>query len=89
MDNEEFWICQFTINKDVMNSYIWLGKNSNFCPGPLKWEPRQLYHAGDRRETQDLVEDLAEAEDLVWGERMSHKSTTILQQATSSDFTLA
>jgi len=49
---------------------IWLGRNSNFCPEPLKWEPRQLYHAGDRREACDLVELPEEAEDPVWGEEM-------------------
>jgi hypothetical protein len=46
--------------EDAVDPLVWLGENSNFCPDPMIWEPRSLYHS-DHAQSDYKVEELIPA----------------------------
>jgi len=63
-----FQVNQFIRDDDVVDPSVWLGRNSNFCPDPLIWVARELYHSAEGQMIQFATDDTGEADDLVWGE---------------------
>jgi hypothetical protein len=63
-----FRIGDFVLDKDELDPNVWLGKNTNFCPDPLEWVPRELYHRDQVQAIECMGETQEEADYLVWGE---------------------
>jgi hypothetical protein len=67
MEDDCLGIGELIIRDDLLDPSVWLGNNSNFCPDPLQWEPRQLHHSDQAQALEALSEVPEEEEFLVWG----------------------
>jgi hypothetical protein len=69
-----FYIGDLIVEEDdEVDPYVWLGRNSSFCPDPLHWEPRELHHSSSGHRVECVQEALEETEYLVWGAGLEEK----------------
>ena len=65
---QNFRIRSFT-GTEPFDSNVWLGRNSNYYPDPLHWEPRELEHGNEIRGLSYVNEEVTDEDELlVWGD---------------------
>jgi hypothetical protein len=69
----------------MVGPLVWLGQNSNFCPDPMHWEPRELYHSDQKHKDQYPKETADDLEYLVWGEECDDEDEQVLEMKADDD----